>query len=188
MVRLVHLCVWFIIIIFLHRINPLNIKLDQKCSSMKSCWFCKAFCLSCSLYIGNSCYAPDFCSEQCYNMFKQDPSATQPVILNEQELSLLLKPHLKSEDRILISSVKKVISLDSNCSAILRIYVRKSPPSTLHAICQIKTLQMQEVIVCLLSEADYTPIGPMWPNEHSEKVFSEYKLLLQRELELMCLP
>ena len=121
-------------------------------------------------------------------MFKQDPSATQPVILNEQELSLLQNAHLKSENPTVISSVKKVISLDSNCSAILIIYVRKSPPGTLHAICQIKTLQMQEVIVCLLSEADYTLIGPMWPNEHSEKVFSEYKLLLKRELKLMYLP
>ena len=130
-------------------------KLDQKCSSMKSCWFCKKFCLSCSLYITNPRYAPDFCSEQCYKMFKQDPSATQPVILNEQELSLLQNSHLKSENPTVISSVKKVISLDRNCSAILIIYVRKSPLGTLHAICQIKTLQTQEVIVCLLSEADY---------------------------------
>lgn len=117
-------------------------------------------------------------------MLTLNPSTIPPVILSSDELAAMFK----SEDPPVIAVMKKVLSMDAEENAILRIYLSRSDstselfsPGTLFAICQIKTAKTQVVIDCLLSE-DYEPLEPFWYSEYCEQMINTHRALLHREI------
>lgn len=120
-------------------------------------------------------------------MHKHDPSTIPPVIFNQAKLEEIFK----SNDKPLIAFMKKVISTDSDRNTILRIYLTRSdnsfeviPPSTLFAICQIKTASSQVVFDCLLSK-EFVPLEPVWYSDYCEKMIEKHRALLHREISYL---
>lgn len=164
-------------------INSIAIKADLACSASTNCWYCKQFCLCCSYFLSEN--GSQFCCEECQAMLHLDPLLIPPVILNETELTHILKQNTTP----LIGFMRKVISTDLDRNTILRIYLCRSddslkiiPPGMLYSICQIKTPTTQIVIDSLLSE-HYVPLEPVWYSEFSQRMIDKHRTLLHCETQ-----
>ena len=120
-------------------------------------------------------------------MLKLAPSTIPPIILNSSEVTALLG----SNDPPIIAATIKVVSMDNDQNAVLRIYLTRYDkefeglsPGTIFAICQLKTATTQVVIDCVLSK-EYMPLKPVWYTDYSKQMIDKYRALLHGEILLL---
>ena len=174
------------------RLDPIAVQTDLPCLNSSNCWYCKKYCLCCSLFILDTESGSEFCSDKCRATFKLDPSATPAEAFGPAELADIFKSNkmygsLKYLQ--LLAFTRKIISTELDKNTLLRIYLGRSdesismlPPGTLFAICQIKTTSTQVVIDCVLSE-DFVPLEPIWYSDYCERMIEKYRPLLYPEIE-----